>query len=330
MTEPKVSRRAKRRQRQMDMQDLPMSSLEKQIEINSRKLFVGALGRDTTAKDVFNYFKQFGEVLDVEIKMDDVTKRCRGFAFVIFKDEKCIDTIMERNEHVIRGKTVDPKLCNMKDDKMDSENGSPTSARSTTQFQTDAGGSSFQNRAQQYNNSYSKNHPITYKNPLSAQSYQNQHGQPVPNQDPRQMGQSMQSMQNYQTELLQMQLQYQNQQFLDYQMLAAQVFQNQQNQLINQTSLLEVGLQNFQLGPMHAPLPSLTNNVLNTINTNVNTLNPNNILTSEIPNANISTAISTAIIPNANISNVFNAATLPLHQKSPQKLTETLDLDKNQ
>lgn len=57
MTEPKASRRAKRRQRQIDMQDLPMSSLEKQIEINSRKLFVGALGRDTTAKDVFNYGK---------------------------------------------------------------------------------------------------------------------------------------------------------------------------------------------------------------------------------------------------------------------------------
>lgn len=115
MTEPKPqSRRAKRRQRRVDMESLPVSSLERQMEINSRKLFVGALGRDTTAKDVFNYFKQFGEVEDVEIKMDDVTKRCRGFAFVIFKNKAIIDTIMSRNEHVIRGKTVDPKLCNMK------------------------------------------------------------------------------------------------------------------------------------------------------------------------------------------------------------------------
>jgi hypothetical protein len=98
---------------------------------------------------------------------------------------------------------------------------------------------------------------------------------------------------------------------------------------MNQTSLIEAGLQNFQLGPMHAPMPSLTNNVLNgplnTMNPNVNTLTPanNNILTS--PNANIST---NAIIPNVNI---FNAASLPLNQKSsPQKLTETLDVEKHQ
>lgn len=310
MTEPKASRRAKRRQRQIDMQDLPMSSLEKQIEINSRKLFVGALGRDTTAKDVFNYFKQFGEVLDVEIKMDDVTKRCRGFAFVIFKEQKCIDTIMDRNEHVIRGKTVDPKLCNLKDDKIDS-----SSSPSIGQFQI---GGNIQNRTQQYNNSYSKNHPITYKNQLSAQCYQSQNGQ---HQDSGLIG--IQNIQNYQTELLQMQLQYQNQQFLDYQMLAAQVFQNQQNQLMNQTHFLEAGLQNFQLGPMHAPLQVLGNNNLNTIHTNVNTLNADNMLTSDTSMVNM----STPIIPNADISNVFNAA---IQKKSPQKLTETIDVGKNQ
>lgn len=312
MTEPKASRRAKRRQRQIDMQDLPMSSLEKQIEINSRKLFVGALGRDTTAKDVFNYFKQFGEVLDVEIKMDDVTKRCRGFAFVIFKEQECIETIMDRNEHVIRGKTVDPKLCNLKDDKIEISSSSP----STGQFQIDG---NIQNRTtQQYNNSYSKNHPIAYKNQLSAQSYQSQNGQ---HQDSGLIG-----IQNYQTELLQMQLQYQNQQFLDYQMLAAHVFQNQQNQLMNQTHFLEAGFQNFQLGPIHAPLPTLGNNGLNTINTNVNTSNADDMLSSDISNVNI----SNPIIPNADISNVFNAATLTLNNKSPQKLTETIDVGKNQ
>ena len=111
--QPQMSRRDKRRMRQQEMQNLPVSTFEKQVEINTRKLFVGGLPRDCSGKDLFYYFKQFGEVLDVEVKMDEVSKRCRGFAFLIFKDKKVLDVIMERNEHVILGKIVDPKPCEL-------------------------------------------------------------------------------------------------------------------------------------------------------------------------------------------------------------------------
>lgn len=55
-------------------------------EDDEGKLFVGGLSYETTKETLTNYFTTFGEVVGVEIKMDALTGRSRGFAFVQFKD----------------------------------------------------------------------------------------------------------------------------------------------------------------------------------------------------------------------------------------------------
>ena len=42
--------------------------------------------------DVENYFKRFGEVVDVAIMRDKMTGRSRGFAFVTFK-ERSVESV---------------------------------------------------------------------------------------------------------------------------------------------------------------------------------------------------------------------------------------------
>ena len=145
--------------------------------------------------------------------MDDVTKRCRGFAFVIFKEKSIIDKIMERNEHVIRGKTVDPKICNMPEDKnYESCSVSNFSTSSVQQSETCSGISQIP-----YN---------IYQNGVQNQQfYQNQANYP-----PFQQNQFEYSTPQYQ---------YTNQQLLDYQtqLLAAQ--------MLNPYGLGQVGFQGY-------------------------------------------------------------------------------------
>jgi RNA recognition motif-containing protein len=83
----------------------------KQRNSNDRKLFVGALGWTTTDKHLFEYFKEYGEVEDVECKIDQQTNRCRGFGFVLFKEQSSVDAVLSENEHKINGKKVDPKYA---------------------------------------------------------------------------------------------------------------------------------------------------------------------------------------------------------------------------
>ena len=44
-----------------------------------------------TEKDITEYFGKFGEVTSVNLKMDQMTGRSRGFAFVVFVE---IDTLI--------------------------------------------------------------------------------------------------------------------------------------------------------------------------------------------------------------------------------------------
>ncbi|XP_065556227.1 heterogeneous nuclear ribonucleoprotein A/B-like [Artemia franciscana] len=74
-----------------------------------KKLFVGALSWETTEKDLREHFSKYGEIEGINIKVDPVTGRSRGFAFINFKTPSALDDAIKAGEHVINSKKVDVK-----------------------------------------------------------------------------------------------------------------------------------------------------------------------------------------------------------------------------
>ena len=69
---------------------------------DDRKLFVGGLAQEVGEEDLKTYFANYGEVASVNVKMDQMTGRSRGFAFVVFTDEASIGPILQAEEHTIK------------------------------------------------------------------------------------------------------------------------------------------------------------------------------------------------------------------------------------
>jgi len=76
---------------------------------DDRKIFIGGLTRNMSEKEVRDYFKTFGEVVMVDIKMDPVTQQTRGFGFVQFIAPKTADVVLSQNDHYIGNKKIDVK-----------------------------------------------------------------------------------------------------------------------------------------------------------------------------------------------------------------------------
>jgi len=76
---------------------------------DDRKLFVGGLSWDTTEKELREYFTKYGPIESINVKTDPITRRSRGFAFLVFDNADTIDKIIAEKEHTINNKKVDPK-----------------------------------------------------------------------------------------------------------------------------------------------------------------------------------------------------------------------------
>ena len=61
-----------------------MLSLGRRNHMNQNRLFVGNLSYQTMQKDLEDYFAQAGAVTSVNLMLDKVTGKSRGFAFVEF------------------------------------------------------------------------------------------------------------------------------------------------------------------------------------------------------------------------------------------------------
>ena len=72
------------------------------VHEDDRKLFVGALPQDAKDADIKEYFESYGEIENVNLKMDAMTGRSRGFAFVIFKTVEGIDAALQQDAHVVK------------------------------------------------------------------------------------------------------------------------------------------------------------------------------------------------------------------------------------
>ena len=93
-----------------------MDTSERQND-DDRKLFAGGLAQEATEKDITDYFSKFGEVVSVNLKMDQMTGRSRGFAFVVFKDVETLNKVLQE-EHAIKGKKVAVKKAASKQGKI--------------------------------------------------------------------------------------------------------------------------------------------------------------------------------------------------------------------
>ncbi|XP_054281786.1 heterogeneous nuclear ribonucleoprotein D-like [Macrosteles quadrilineatus] len=75
---------------------------------NSDKvLFVGNLDQSIAEEDLHTYFCKYGQIRRVDLKIDSVTGRPRGYAFVVFKTAESVDRVLSGSVHIINEREVD-------------------------------------------------------------------------------------------------------------------------------------------------------------------------------------------------------------------------------
>lgn len=80
-----------------------------------RKIFVGGLNRSTTQDTFFDYFGQYGNMVDKVIMTDRETKESRGFGFITYDNSDTVESVFQSRPHNIDGKEVDVKRAIPKD-----------------------------------------------------------------------------------------------------------------------------------------------------------------------------------------------------------------------
>jgi len=91
---------------------------ETTVHEDDRKLFCGALPQEAKDTDIKEYFSQFGEIENVNLKMDPVTGRSRGFCFIVFKEVSGLEAAVANTAHVVKGKKVTCKKAEAKEGKI--------------------------------------------------------------------------------------------------------------------------------------------------------------------------------------------------------------------
>lgn len=75
------------------------------VSEDDRKLFIGGLAQEVSEADLKEYFGKYGTVTAATLKMDQMTGRSRGFAFVVFQEQSALDQVLSA-EHTIKNKKV--------------------------------------------------------------------------------------------------------------------------------------------------------------------------------------------------------------------------------
>jgi len=89
-----------------------------EVHEDDRKLFCGALPQEAKDTDIKEYFSQFGEIDNVNLKIDPVTERSRGFCFIVFKEVAGLEAAVANTAHVVKGKKVTCKKAEAKQGKI--------------------------------------------------------------------------------------------------------------------------------------------------------------------------------------------------------------------
>ncbi|XP_010547197.1 PREDICTED: heterogeneous nuclear ribonucleoproteins A2/B1-like isoform X2 [Tarenaya hassleriana] len=63
-------------------------------EFKTKKIFVGGIPSTVTEDEFESFFSKYGKVVEHEIIRDHVSKRSRGFGFVVFDSERVVDDLL--------------------------------------------------------------------------------------------------------------------------------------------------------------------------------------------------------------------------------------------
>merc|ERR1712142_1179832 len=74
-----------------------------------RKMFVGGINRETADEVFFEYFGQFGNMVDQVVIKDPQTKTSRGFGFITFDCSDAVEKVFQSRPHTLDSKTLDVK-----------------------------------------------------------------------------------------------------------------------------------------------------------------------------------------------------------------------------
>merc|ERR1719402_350277 len=78
-------------------------------DAEDRKLFVGGLAWATTEDTITEFFGSYGSIETVSLKVDQLTGRSKGYAFVIYNDPASVDAAVAAGEQTIDGRQIQPK-----------------------------------------------------------------------------------------------------------------------------------------------------------------------------------------------------------------------------
>ena len=67
-----------------------------------RKMFVGGLPQDVRQDDLREYFGRFGAIESIKLVMDSNKGRSRGYAFLLYKDERSSKKVLENKDHKLK------------------------------------------------------------------------------------------------------------------------------------------------------------------------------------------------------------------------------------
>ena len=71
--------------------------------------FLSQICQDLNEEAVRSYFSTFGEIKKINLVMDKVTKRSKGFCFIVFSNEISAVAACMNNTHYIKERRVDVK-----------------------------------------------------------------------------------------------------------------------------------------------------------------------------------------------------------------------------
>ncbi|KAA8526637.1 hypothetical protein F0562_008160 [Nyssa sinensis] len=72
---------------------IPKGSAESK-DFKTKKIFVGGIPTSVTEDEFKNFFSKYGKVVEHEIIRDHISKRSRGFGFIVFDNDQVVDNIL--------------------------------------------------------------------------------------------------------------------------------------------------------------------------------------------------------------------------------------------